>query len=196
MTMLNDEAAKAARASIKNQRPAILWLTGLSAVGKSTVANHVEARLLARGAHSMMLDGDHVRRGLTKDLGFTETDRDENIRRVGEVAKLMTEAGLIVVCCFISPFAQQRRVVRELVGNDEFIEIFLDAPLEVCVARDPKGLYRRALSGEIKDFTGVGQAYERPERPELHFETHRRSPGEIADEILQYLVKKAILVDG
>ena len=188
-------AAKAARASIKHQKPAILWFTGLSAVGKSTVANLVEARLLERRAHTMLLDGDHLRLGLNKDLGFTEADRTENIRRVGEVAKLMVEAGLIVLCCFISPFAAQRRFVRELVEDGEFIEIFLDAPLEDCIARDPKGLYRRALTGEIKDFTGIDQAYERPEQPELHFQTHLCSPGEIADEILRYLFEKKILID-
>ena len=155
--LLTHEVTKAARASIKHQKPAILWFTGLSGAGKSTAANLVEARLLERRAHTILLDGDHLRLGLNKDLGFTEADRTENIRRVGEVAKLMVEAGLIVLCCFISPFAAQRRFVRELVEDGEFIEIFLDAPLEVCIARDPKGLYRRALTGEIKDFTGIGQ---------------------------------------
>ena len=143
----------------------------------------------------MLLDGDHVRLGLNRDLGFTEADRTENIRRVGEVAKLMVEAGLIVLCCFISPFAAQRRFVRELVEDGEFIEVFLDAPLEVCIARDPKGLYRRALAGEIKDFTGIDQPYERPEPPELRFQTHLCSSSEIAEEILRHLFEKKILVD-
>ena len=191
----NPAATKAARASIKHQKPAILWLTGLSGAGKSTVADLVEARLLERRAHTILLDGDHVRQGLNRDLGFTEADRTENIRRIGEVAKLMVEAGLIVVCCFISPFATQRRFVRELVEDGEFIEIFLNAPLEVCIARDPKGLYRRALAGEIKDFTGIHQPYERPERPELQFQTHLCSPSEIADDILRYLIKNRIFLD-
>jgi len=186
-------AAKAARASIKHQKPAILWFTGLSGAGKSTAANLVEARLLERRAHTILLDGDHVRQGLNRDLGFTEADRTENIRRVGEVAKLMVEAGLIVLCCFISPFTAQRRLVRELVEDGDFIEIFLDAPLEVCIARDPKGLYRRALAGEINNFTGIGQSYERPERPELQFQTHLCSPSKIADDILRYLSEKKFL---
>ena len=143
----------------------------------------------------MLLDGDQVRQGLNRDLGFTEADRTETIRRVGEVAKLMVEAGLIVLCCFISPFAAQRRLVRKLVEDGEFIEIFLEAPLEVCIARDPKGLYRRALAGELENFTGIDQAYERPERPELQFQTHRCSPSEIANNILRYLVEKKILAD-
>jgi len=193
--LLSHAVTKATRASIKRQVPAILWFTGLSGAGKSTVANLVEAQLLERRTHTILLDGDHVRQGLNRDLGFTEADRTENIRRIGEVAKLMVEAGLIVLCCFISPFAEQRRFVRELVEDGEFIEIFLDAPLEVCLARDPKGLYQRALAGEIKNFTGIGQRYERPERPELQFQTHLCSPNEIADDILRYLVKKKIPVD-
>jgi bifunctional enzyme CysN/CysC len=186
---------KAAHASIKHQKPAILWFTGLSGVGKSTVANLVEVGLLKRHAHTILLDGDNVRHGLNKDLGFTAADRIENIRRIGEVAKLMLEAGLIVLCSFISPFAAERRLVRELVEDGEFIEIFLDAPLEVCIARDPKGLYKRALAGEIKNFTGVDQPYERPERPELQFQTDARSPSEIADDILRHLVEMKIVVD-
>src|SRR5262249_26593697 len=144
---------KPARARIKRQKPVILWFTGLSGSGKSTVSNAVEIRLLARQAHSILLDGDNVRHGLNRDLGFTEADRVENIRRVGEVAKLMVDAGLIVLCSFISPFAAERRMVRELVQPGEFIEIFIDAPIEVCMARDPKGLYKRAMAGEIQNFT-------------------------------------------
>ena len=151
-----------------HHRPAVLWFTGLSGAGKSTIANLVEAGLHARGVHTLMLDGDNVRHGLNKDLGFTEADRVENIRRIGEVAKLMTEAGLVVLCSFISPFRAERRMVRELVADGEFIEVFVDTPIEQCIARDPKGLYRRALAGEIKNFTGVDQAYEAPEHAELH----------------------------
>ena len=155
------------RARLNGQRPAVLWFTGLSGSGKSTIANLVESRLYAHGVRTILLDGDNVRHGLNKDLGFTEADRVENIRRVGEVAKLMTEAGLIVLCCFISPFASERRFVRELLEPGEFLEIFVDASLEDCVARDPKGLYRKALAGEIRNFTGVDQRYEAPQAPEL-----------------------------
>lgn len=191
-----DAATKAFRASIKQQKPAILWFTGLSGVGKSTVANLVEAHLIHRRAHTIWLDGDNVRQGLNKDLGFTEADRDENIRRIGEVAKLMLDAGLIVLCSFISPFRAQRRLVKELVEDDEFIEVFLDAPLEVCIARDPKGLYKRAFSGEIKNFTGVDQAYERPEHPDLQFATHINSPGEIAQDILRHLAERGVFAES
>src|SRR6516164_4374390 len=156
-----------AHAALKHQKPAILWFTGLSGAGKSTVANLVEAKLHARGVHTALLDGDNVRHGLNKDLGFTAADRVENIRRVGEVARLMTDAGLIVLCSFISPFRAERRLVRDTAAADEFLEIFVDAPLETAIARDPKGLYKRALAGEIKNFTGIDQPYERPEAPEL-----------------------------
>ena len=156
-----------AHASLKHQKPAILWFTGLSGAGKSTIANLVEARLHARGVHTTLLDGDNVRHGLNKDLGFTAADRVENIRRVGEVARLMTDAGLIVLCSFISPFRAERRLVRDTAATGEFIEIFVDAPLSAAIERDPKGLYKRALAGEIKNFTGVDQPYETPEAPEL-----------------------------
>ena len=178
---------KAARAAQKHQKPAILWFTGLSGAGKSTVANLVETRLHARGVHTVMLDGDNVRHGLNKDLGFTDADRVENVRRVGEVAKLMTEAGLVVLCSFISPFAAERRLVRELVEPGEFLEIFIDAPIEACIARDPKGLYKRALAGEIKNFTGVSQPYEAPENPELRLEAGVTPPETLADEVIAHL---------
>ena len=158
---------KADRAAHHHQTPAVLWFTGLSGAGKSTIANRVEMRLNAQGAHTILLDGDNLRHGLNRDLGFTEADRVENVRRVGEVAKLMVEAGLIVLCSFISPFRAERRMVRGLLDTDEFIEIFVDTPLEECIARDPKGLYKRALAGEITNFTGIDQIYERPETPEL-----------------------------
>ena len=156
--------SKASRTNLMHHRPAVLWFTGLPGSGKSTIANLVEAALNTRGVHTILLDGDNIRHGLNRDLGFTEGDRVENIRRIGEVAKLMVEAGLVVLCSFISPFRAERRMVRELLQTDEFIEIFVDAPLEDCIARDPKGLYRRALAGEIKNFTGVDQPYEVPEQ--------------------------------
>ena len=156
-----------AHAAQKHQKPAILWFTGLSGAGKSTIANLVETRLHARGVHTALLDGDNVRHGLNKDLGFTAADRVENIRRIGEVAKLMTDVGLIVLCSFISPFRAERRLVRDTAAEGEFIEMFVEAPLETVIARDPKGLYKRALAGEIKNFTGIDQAYEAPEAAEM-----------------------------
>jgi len=160
-----------ARAAIKGHPSQVVWLTGLSGAGKSTIANALEARLNAAGVHTMVLDGDNVRHGLSKDLGFSEADRVENIRRVGEAVKLMLDAGLVVITAFISPFRHERQLVRELVRKGEFLEIFVDAPLAVCEARDPKGFYRRARAGEIKDFTGVSQPYEAPLQPELRLDT-------------------------
>ena len=175
------------RAAIKAQKPAILWFTGLSGAGKSTIANIVDAKLHARGAHTSMLDGDNVRHGLNKDLGFTAADRVENIRRVAEVARLMTDAGLIVLCSFISPFRSERQLAREIAAPGEFIEIFVDTPFEDVVRRDPKGLYKRALAGEIKNFTGVDQPYETPTAPELRLDTAARSAEALADEIVAAL---------
>jgi len=185
--------SKAARAALKRQQPAILWFTGLSGAGKSTIANLVEGKLHALGAHTTMLDGDNVRHGLNKDLGFTDVDRVENIRRVGEVARLMTEAGLIVLCAFISPFRAERRMVRDLAPEGQFIEIFVDAPLDVCISRDPKGLYKRAIAGQIKNFTGIDQAYEPPERPEIHVEAAQDSAAEAADRVIDELVKRGFV---
>jgi bifunctional enzyme CysN/CysC len=184
--------SKAERSRLMHHKPAVLWFTGLSGAGKSTIANLVEARLHERGLHTLMLDGDNVRHGLNRDLGFTEVDRVENIRRVGEVAKLMTEAGLIVLCSFISPFRAERRMVRELVEEDEFIEIFVDTPIEQCIARDPKRLYRRALAGEIKNFTGVDQPYERPEAPELHLLAGDVSAAALAERIIDEMIRRKI----
>jgi bifunctional enzyme CysN/CysC len=181
------------RARLKHQKPAILWFTGLSGSGKSTIANRVEARLHARGFHSMMLDGDNVRQGLNKDLGFSDIERVENIRRVGEVAKLMTEAGLIVLCSFISPFRTERQIVRELVAAGEFIEIFVDTPLDECIARDPKGLYKKALAGEIRDFTGVGQPYERPEAADLVLRAGEEDADKLADKVIHDLVRRGLI---
>jgi bifunctional enzyme CysN/CysC len=183
---------KDARTQLMNHRPAVLWFTGLSGAGKSTIANLVEAGLHARGVHTLMLDGDNVRHGLNKDLGFTEADRVENIRRIGEVAKLMTEAGLVVLCSFISPFRAERRMVRELMGDGEFIEVFVDTPLEQCIARDPKGLYRRALAGEIRNFTGVDQAYEAPEQPELHLMAGEGTAAELAGQVIDALARRKV----
>jgi bifunctional enzyme CysN/CysC len=176
--------SREARARLKHQRAAILWFTGLSGAGKSVIANLVEAKLHGRGVHTVMLDGDNVRHGLNKDLGFTAADRVENIRRVGEVARLMSEAGLIVLCSFISPFRAERALVRDLAAQGEFIEIFVDAPIETVIARDPKGLYKRALAGEIKNFTGVDQPYEAPEAPDLVLKSSLASPDALADKVI------------
>jgi bifunctional enzyme CysN/CysC len=178
---------KSARAGQKLQTPAILWFTGLSGSGKSTIANIVEKRLFERGRHTYVLDGDNVRHGLNKDLGFTDADRVENIRRVGEVAKLMIDAGLIVMTSFISPFRSERRMVRERVGEREFIEVFVDTPIEVCAERDPKGLYKKAKAGEIKNFTGFDSPYETPELIDIHLKTAEMSAEECADKVISYL---------
>ena len=178
---------KSSRASLKGQKPCVLWFTGLSGSGKSTIANACEKRLHALGRHTYMLDGDNIRHGLNKDLGFTDADRVENIRRIAEAARLFVDAGLIVMVSFISPFRSERRMARELVGQDEFIEVYVDTPLEVCEARDPKGLYRKARAGLIKNFTGIDSAYERPESPELDFNTSELTPEALADRVLAEL---------
>ena len=178
---------KAARAAQKNQKACVLWLTGLSGAGKSATANAVEQRLHAMGRHSYTLDGDNLRHGLTKDLGFTAADRVENVRRIAEVAKLFADAGLIVLVSVISPFRDERRMAREMMDEGEFIEVFVDCPIEVCEQRDPKGLYRKARSGEIRNFTGVDSPYEPPEHPEIVLKTAERSVDEIADQVIDYL---------
>ena len=188
----NITVSKAARSELMHHKPAVLWFTGLSGAGKSTIANLVEAGLHTRGIHTLMLDGDNVRHGLNKDLGFTETDRVENIRRIGEVAKLMTDAGLIVLCSFISPFRAERQMVRELLPDGEFIEIFVDTPLDQCIARDPKGLYRRAQAGEIKNFTGIDQPYEAPEKPELRLKAGEESPEALAGRVVDELARRKL----
>ena len=176
-----------AHAALKHQRPAVLWFTGLSGAGKSTIANLVESRLHARGVHTALLDGDNVRHGLNKDLGFTAADRVENIRRVAEVARLMTDAGLIVLTSFISPFRAERRLARDIAMTGEFIEIYVETTLEAAISRDPKGLYKRALAGEIKNFTGVDQPYEAPESAELVLNTAEASSETLADRVIAEL---------
>jgi len=171
------------RAELKHQEPAIVWFTGLSGSGKSTVANLVEKRLTAEGKHAYILDGDNVRHGLNKDLGFTEADRVENIRRVAEVARLMADAGLIVIVSFISPFRNERRLAREIAGDIRFTEVYVDTPLEVCEARDPKGLYARARRGEIKNFTGIDSPFEPPERADVVLHGGKKLPTEMAEEL-------------
>jgi len=179
-----------AHAGLKHQKPAILWFTGLSGAGKSTIANLVEQKLHARGVHTALLDGDNVRHGLNKDLGFTAADRVENIRRIAEVARLMTDAGLIVLTSFISPFRAERRLAREIAATSEFIEIHVDTTLEAAIQRDPKGLYKRALAGEIKNFTGIDQPYEAPEAPELRIDTAKVSAEASADAVIALLERQ------
>lgn len=181
------DVGPAERAAIKGQRPCVVWLTGLSGSGKSTLASALERKLVEQGLHTMLLDGDNVRHGLNKDLGFTEADRIENIRRIGEVATLMTEAGLIVITAFISPYRAERDMVRTLLPKDQFYEIYLATSLEVCELRDPKGLYRKARSGEIPNFTGINAPYEEPERSELRLDTSSATIDECVDAICKRL---------
>jgi bifunctional enzyme CysN/CysC len=177
------------RANLKHQTPSIVWFTGLSGSGKSAVANLIEKRLTADGRHAYILDGDNVRHGLNKDLGFTEADRVENIRRVAEVARLMADAGLIVIVSFISPFRNERRMAREIAGDVDFTEVYVDTPLEVCEARDPKGLYARARRGEIKNFTGIDSPFETPERADVVLHGAEHQPAELADQLYSRLFR-------
>jgi bifunctional enzyme CysN/CysC len=183
------DVSRDAHAGLKNQKPAVLWFTGLSGAGKSTIANLVEKKLFRMNRHTFLLDGDNIRHGLNKDLGFTEVDRVENIRRVGQVARLMTDAGLIVITAFISPFRAERRLVREMMAPGEFIEIYVDTPLVVADTRDVKGLYKKARRGELKNFTGIDSPYERPESPEIRIDSTAMSPEQAADLIVDYLIK-------
>ena len=187
------DVTKATRAALKGQRPALLWFTGLSGAGKSTIANLVERRLADLGRHTYLLDGDNLRHGLNSDLGFSKADRVENIRRIGEVSKLMVDAGLLVLASFISPYRAERRTTRSLLDDGEFIEIFIDTPLAVAEARDVKGLYARARAGEIKNFTGIDSAYEPPENPELRIDTTSMSAEDAAEHIFRYLREKGYL---
>jgi bifunctional enzyme CysN/CysC len=184
---------KAARARQKGQRPCIVWFTGLPGAGKSTIMNLVEQQLARRGAHTYALDGDNLRRGLNHDLGFTDEDRVENIRRAGEVARLMVDAGLVVLCAFISPFRADRRMVRELVGADEFLEVFVDTPLSECMARDPKGLYAKARAGRARHVTGLDSPYEPPEAPDLHLVTSGTIAEKLADRVVEELEQRSVI---
>jgi bifunctional enzyme CysN/CysC len=182
------EVTRDARSTLKHQRPAVLWLTGLSGAGKSTIANLVEKRLHRMNRHTFMLDGDNIRHGLSRDLGFTDADRIENMRRVGEVARLMTDAGLIVITAFISPFRSERQMVRDMMQPGEFVEIHIDTPLEEAERRDVKGLYKKARAGQLANFTGVASPYEPPTQPEIHIDTTKISAAEAAGLIVDYLI--------
>ncbi len=181
------------RCQQKSQKPCVLWFTGLSGSGKSTVANAVEALLFQNGNHSYLLDGDNVRHGLNKDLSFTDSDRVENIRRIGEVSKLFTDSGLIVLSAFISPFKADRQQVRDLLKQGQFVEVFVDTPLEICEQRDPKGLYKKARAGDIKNFTGLDSPYEAPQAPEIHLKTNEHSIDELAQQVLQCLRRNGFI---
>lgn len=178
---------KGARAALKHQRPGCVWLTGLPGAGKSTIAELLEQRLHAAGRHTYALDGDNVRHGLNRDLGFTNADRAENIRRAAEVARLMVDAGLIVIVSFISPFRAERAFARSLFDAGEFVEVYVDAPINECIRRDPKGLYAKAQRGELRFMTGIDSAYEPPEAPEVHLRTGEESPEHCLERLLQAL---------
>ncbi|GIU00841.1 adenylyl-sulfate kinase [Sulfurovum sp. TSL6] len=185
---------KEERSQIKAQKPCILWFTGLSGSGKSTIANAVESKLLELNKHTYLLDGDNIRMGLNKGLGFSDEDRIENIRRIGEVSKLFVDSGTIVLTAFISPFQKERDAVRGLVQEDEFIEVFIDTSLEVCESRDPKGLYQKARNGEIPDFTGISSPYEAPTKPEIHILNDQISIEDVTTQIIDYLKDKGYLL--
>ncbi|URQ90681.1 adenylyl-sulfate kinase [Pseudoalteromonas sp. SCSIO 43101] len=189
----NYAISKSQRIEQKKHKPTILWFTGFSGSGKSTVANALESALNQLGVHTYLLDGDNVRHGLCKDLGFTDEDRVENIRRVGETAKLMVDAGLVVLTAFISPFQSERDMVRNLVEDGEFIEVFLDTPLEVCETRDPKGLYKKARAGEIKHFTGIDSDYQIPASPEIKIDTSKNTLDQSVQELVAYLKQQQII---
>ncbi len=184
---------KNSRSQLKQQKPAVLWFTGLSGSGKSTVAGALELALAERGYHTYLLDGDNVRHGLCKDLGFSEADRKENIRRIGELCNLMADAGLIVLSAFISPHKEERQLVRNLLPDGEFIEVYVNAPIEVCEQRDPKGLYKKARAGEIKNFTGIGSAYEAPENPEIELINAGSSIDALVEECLVAMQGRGII---
>jgi bifunctional enzyme CysN/CysC len=181
---------KKTRSELNSQTPCVVWFTGLSGSGKSTIANILEQKLHTIGKRTYLLDGDNVRHGLNKDLGFTDTDRVENIRRVAEVSKLMVDAGLITLVSFISPFKSERQMARNLLSSDEFFEIFVNTSLEECEKRDPKGLYKKARAGELKNFTGIDSSYEEPENPDLILNTSSGNAEELTDQIIKFLKDK------
>jgi bifunctional enzyme CysN/CysC len=187
------EIDKTFRASMKGQRPAVVWFTGLPSAGKSTILNLVEQKLSRRGIHTYALDGDNLRLGLNRDLGFTEADRVENVRRAGEVARLMADAGLVVLCAFVSPFRNERRSVRERQEKGEFIEVFVDTPLELCMQRDPKGLYRKAMAGKAFHVTGIDSPYEAPDHPEVHLHTETGTPDAMADQVIAEMARLGVI---
>ncbi|MEM7428615.1 MAG: adenylyl-sulfate kinase [Pseudomonadota bacterium] len=184
---------KALRARSNGQKPCVLWFTGLSGAGKSTIADKLEQKLYQAGKRTYLLDGDNVRHGLNKDLGFSDEDRVENIRRIAEISKLFVDSGIIVLVSFISPFRTERQMARELVEDGEFIEIFVNTPLEICEARDPKGLYKKARAGEIRQFTGIDSAYEPPQAPELVLAADRDDPDALADQVIQFLEERSYM---
>ena len=185
--------SKDERSKTKDQNPCILWFTGLSGSGKSTIANAVEVKLYELQKHTYLLDGDNIRMGLNKGLGFSDEDRVENIRRIGEVSKLFVDAGTIVLTAFISPFQKERDAVRALVEEGEFVEVFIDTPLEVCESRDPKGLYQKARKGEIPNFTGISSPYEAPVKPEIHIANDNISIEDVTQQIIDYLKERGYL---
>jgi len=187
------EVDREARAAAHGHRGAVLWFTGLSGSGKSTIGHRVERMLIERGAFAYVLDGDNIRHGLNSDLGFSPEDRVENIRRIGEVSRLFADSGALVVSAFISPYREDRDRIRGLMGPGEFVEVFVDTPLEICEARDPKGLYKKARAGEISNFTGLDAPYEAPVSPEVHLETAGLSIDEAAAQVISYLEEQKIL---
>ena len=202
MTVLNKDenviwhqhqVTKQTRSDLKKQKPVVLWFTGLSGAGKSTVAGALESQLASLGYHTYLLDGDNVRHGLCSDLGFSSQDRRENIRRIGELAKLMADAGLIVLSAFISPHRAERQMVRDLLPHGEFIEVFVNAPLEVCEQRDPKGLYKKARAGEIPNFTGIDSEYEAPQQPEIDLPAGEMSLDGLVEICLQHLRNRSVI---
>lgn len=180
------------RAAAKAQTPIVIWFTGLSGAGKSTIANGLEQALLGKGRHTFLLDGDNVRLGLCRDLGFSDQDREENIRRIAEVSKLFLDSGLITIASFISPFRQDRSIARDIIGRDSFIEVFIDAPLLECEKRDPKGLYKKARAGFIKNFTGIDSLYEEPLSPDIHIDTFKNNIEQSVQIIMEHLEQRAL----
>ncbi|MBA6389387.1 adenylyl-sulfate kinase [Colwellia sp. BRX10-3] len=189
------QVSKTQRAELKQQKACLLWYTGLSGSGKSTVANAVDTLLFQRKCHSYLLDGDNVRHGLNGDLGFSDEDRVENIRRISEVAQLFVDAGLIVSTAFISPFAADRAMAANKLDAGEFIEVFIDTPIAICEQRDPKGLYKKARAGEIKDFTGIDSTYEAPTNPAIHIDTANKSIEQCAQQVVDYLIAQGFVRD-